>query len=176
MTSLKGTRTEKNILTAFAGESQARNRYTYYASVAKKEGYVQISNFFEETANHEKAHAKRLYKFLEGGEVEITGAFPAGKIGTTAENLKGAEAGERYEYTTMYPEMADIADEEGFPAVAVVMRNIAKAEKMHGTRYLALLANIEANSSGELPALNMMQSALVTPICLSAFPTLFCSV
>jgi len=145
MTSLKGTRTEKNILTAFAGESQARNRYTYYASVAKKEGYVQISNFFEETANHEKAHAKRLYKFLEGGEVEITGAFPAGKIGTTAENLKGAEAGERYEYTTMYPEMADIADEEGFPAVAVVMRNIAKAEKMHGTRYLALLANIEAN-------------------------------
>ena len=145
MNSLKGTRTEKNILTAFAGESQARNRYTYYASQAKKEGYVQISNFFEETANHEKAHAKRLYKFLEGGEVEITGAFPAGKIGTTAENLKGAAGGENHEWTTMYPEFADIADEEGFPTVAAVMRSIAKAEKMHEARYLALLANIEAN-------------------------------
>ncbi len=144
MSSLKGTRTEKNILTAFAGESQARNRYTYYASQAKKEGYVQISNFFEETANHEKEHAKRLYKFLEGGEVEITGAFPAGIIGTTAENLKGAAAGENFEYTTMYPEFAAIAEEEGFPEIAVVMRSIAKAEKMHETRYLALLANIEA--------------------------------
>lgn len=145
MTSLKGTRTEKNILTAFAGESQARNRYTYYAKVAKKEGYVQIANFFEETANHEKEHAKRLYKFLEGGEVEITGAFPAGRIGTTPENLKGAAAGEHYENTTMYPEFAAIADEEGFRDVAAVMRSIAKAEKMHETRYLALLANIEAN-------------------------------
>lgn len=145
MTSLKGTRTEKNILTAFAGESQARNRYTYYAKKAKKEGYVQISNFFEETANHEKAHAKRLYQFLEGGEVEITGAFPAGIIGTTAENLKGAAGGENHEWTTMYPEFADIADEEGFPAVAAAMRSIARAEKMHETRYLALLANIEAN-------------------------------
>ena len=145
MTSLKGTRTEKNILTAFAGESQARNRYTYYASKAKKEGYVQISNFFEETANHEKEHAKRLYKFLEGGEVEITGTFPAGIIGTTAENLKGAAAGENFEYTTMYPEFATIAEKEGFPEIAVVMRSIAKAEKMHETRYLALLANIEAN-------------------------------
>lgn len=145
MKSLKGTRTEKNILTAFAGESQARNRYTYYASKAKKEGYVQMSNFFEETANHEKAHAKRLYQFLEGGEVEITGSFPAGIIGTTAENLKGAAAGENYEWTTMYPEFANIADEEGFPEVAVAMRNIAKAEKMHETRYLSLLANIEAD-------------------------------
>ena len=144
MTSLKGTRTEKNILKAFAGESQARNRYTYYASQAKKEGFVQISNFFEETANHEKAHAKSLYKLLEGGEVEITDSFPAGKIGTTAENLKGAAAGENHEWTTMYPEFADIAEEEGFPAVAVIMRSIAKAEKMHETRYLALLANIEA--------------------------------
>ena len=145
MTSLKGTRTEKNILTAFAGESQARNRYTYYAKQAKKEGFVQISNFFEETANHEMAHAKRLYQFLEGGEVEITGAFPAGKIGTTAENLKGAAGGEKFEYETMYPEFAAIAEEEGFPTVAAVMRSIAKAEKMHETRYLALLANIEAN-------------------------------
>ena len=144
MNSLKGTRTEKNILTAFAGESQARNRYTYYASQAKKEGYVQISNFFEETANHEKAHAKRLYKFLEGGEVEITGSFPAGKIGTTAENLRGAAGGEKFEYETMYPEFAAIAEEEGFPAVAAVMKSIAKAEKMHETRYLALLANIES--------------------------------
>ena len=141
---LKGTRTEKNILKAFAGESQARNRYTYYASQAKKEGYVQISNFFEETANHEKAHAKSLYKLLEGGEVEITDSFPAGKIGTTAENLKGAIAGENHEWTTMYPEFADIAEEEGFPKVAVIMRSIAKAEKMHEARYLALLANIEA--------------------------------
>ena len=144
MTSLKGTRTEKNILTAFAGESQARNRYTYYAKQAKKEGYVQISKFFEETANHEMAHAKRLYQFLEGGEVEITGTFPAGKIGTTAENLKGAAGGEKFEYETMYPEFAAIAEEEGFPEIAVVMRSIAKAEKMHETRYLALLANIES--------------------------------
>ncbi len=144
MTSLKGTRTEKNILKAFAGESQARNRYTYYASQAKKEGYVQISNFFEETANHEKAHAKSLYKLLEGGVVEITDSFPAGKIGTTAENLKGAIAGENHEWTTMYPEFADIAEEEGFPNIAVIMRSIAKAEKMHEARYLALLANIEA--------------------------------
>ena len=145
MTSLKGTRTEKNILTAFAGESQARNRYTYYAKQAKKEGLVQISNFFEETAKHEMAHAKRLYQFLEGGEVEITGSFPAGKIGTTAENLKGAAGGEKFEYETMYPEFAAIAEEEGFPTVAAVMKSIAKAEKMHETRYLALLANIEAN-------------------------------
>ena len=145
MTSLKGTRTEKNLLAAFAGESQARNRYTYYAKQAKKDGYVQIMNFFEETANHEKEHAKRLYKFLEGGEVEITAAFPAGKIGTTGENLKAAAAGENHEWTTMYPEFADIADEEGFPEIAAVMRSIAKAEKMHETRYLAMLANIEAN-------------------------------
>ena len=146
MKSLKGTRTEKNILTAFSGESQARNRYTYFSKQAKKEGFVQISNFFEETANHEKEHAKRLFKFLEGGDVEITGAFPAGKIGTTAENLKSAAAGENHEWTSMYPEYADIADEEGFKEVAVVMRNIAKAEKMHEARYLALLANIEAGT------------------------------
>jgi rubrerythrin len=143
MTSLKGTRTENNIMAAFAGESQARNRYTYFAKQARKEGYVQIANFFEETANHEKEHAKRLFKFLEGGEVEITGAFPAGTIGTTAENLRSAAAGENHEWTTMYPEFAATADEEGFPEIAVVMRSITKAEKMHETRYLALLANIE---------------------------------
>jgi rubrerythrin len=143
MTSLKGTRTENNILKAFAGESQARNRYTLYASQAKKDGYVQISKAFLETADQEKEHAKRLYKFLEGGEVEITAAFPAGVVGTTAENLKGAAAGENHEYTTMYPEFANIADEEGFPEVAAAMRAIAVAEKQHEKRYLGFLANIE---------------------------------
>ncbi len=144
MNSLKGTRTEKNILTAFAGESQARNRYTYFVSQAKKDGFVQISKVFEETANHEKEHAKRLFKFLEGGEVEITGGFPAGKVGTTAENLKAAAGGENHEWTTMYPEFANIADEEGFPEVAAAMRAIAVAEKQHEKRYLGLLANIES--------------------------------
>lgn len=144
MNSLKGTRTEKNILTAFAGESQARNRYTYFVSQAKKDGFVQISKVFEETANHEKEHAKRLFKFLEGGEVEITGGFPAGKVGTTAENLKAAAGGENHEWTTMYPEFANIADEEGFPEVAGAMRAIAVAEKQHEKRYLGLLANIES--------------------------------
>jgi len=144
MTSLKGTRTEKNILTAFAGESQARNRYTFYASQAKKEGFVQISKAFLETADQEKEHAKRLYKFLEGGEVEITAAFPAGVVGTTAENLKGSAAGENHEYTSMYPEFANTADEEGFPEVAAAMRAIAVAEKQHEKRYLGFLANIES--------------------------------
>jgi rubrerythrin len=140
---LKGTRTEKNILTAFAGESQARNRYTFYASKAKKEGYVQISKIFVETADQEKEHAKRLYKFLEGGEAEITATFPTGVIGTTADNLKGAAAGENHEWTSMYPEFANIADDEGFPEVAAAMRAIANAEKQHEKRYLGLLANIE---------------------------------
>ncbi len=144
MNSLKGTRTEKNILTAFAGESQARNRYTYFVSQAKKDGFVQISKVFEETANHEKEHAKRLFKFLEGGEVEITGGFPAGKVGTTAENLKASAGGENHEWTTMYPEFANSADEEGFPEVAAAMRAIAVAEKQHEKRYLGLLANIES--------------------------------
>jgi len=144
MTSLKGTRTEKNILTAFAGESQARNRYTFYASQAKKEGFVQISKAFLETADQEKEHAKRLYKFLEGGEVEITAAFPAGVVGTTAENLKGSAAGENHEYTSMYPEFANTADEEGFPEVAAAMRAIAVAERQHEKRYLGFLANIES--------------------------------
>ncbi len=144
MPALKGTQTEKNILTAFAGESQARNRYTYYASVAKKEGFVQISSIFQETADQEKEHAKRLYKFLEGGVAEIVAAYPAGTIDTTVENLKHAAAGENYEHTTMYPDFAKIAREEGFPQIAAVMEAIAVAEKQHEKRYQALAANIEA--------------------------------
>lgn len=143
MKSLKGTRTEKNLLTAFAGESQARNRYTFFASQAKKEGYEQIAGVFLETAENEKEHAKRLFKFLEGGEVEITGAFPAGVIGDTKENLRSAAAGENYEHTKMYPEFARIAEEEGFPEIAVVLRSIAVAEMFHEKRYLALLKNLE---------------------------------
>ena len=145
MTSLKGSKTEKNILTAFAGESQARNRYTYFASKAKKEGYVQISAIFEETANQEKEHAKRLFKMLEGGEVEITGAFPAGVIGTTLENLKASAGGENYEHTIMYPEFAKTAREEGFEAAAMIFEAIAVAEKQHEKRYNDLVANIEAD-------------------------------
>ena len=140
---LKGSQTEKNLLAAFAGESQARNRYTYFASQARKEGYVQIAAIFEETANQEKEHAKREFKFLEGGEVEITAAFPAGVIGTTLENLKEAAAGEHYETTQMYPEFAEVADKEGFAEIAGVFRSIANAEKRHEDRYRALAANIE---------------------------------
>ena len=143
MASLKGTQTEKNLLTAFSGESQARNRYSYFASKAKKEGYVQISEIFTETANQEKEHAKRLFKFLEGGEVEITGAFPAGVIGTTLENLKDSAAGEHYEQTVMYPEFAKTAREEGFDSLAEVFEAIAVAEKQHEKRYADLAANIE---------------------------------
>lgn len=147
MASLKNTRTEKNVLTAFAGESQARNRYTFFASVAKKEGYEQISALFTETANQEKEHAERLFKFLEGGEVALNSdaAFPAGVIGSTLENLKASAAGENYETNTMYPEFADVADEEGFVEIAAVMRHIAVAELHHENRYLALAANIEKN-------------------------------
>ena len=141
--SLKGTKTERNLLTAFAGESQARNRYTYFASQARKEGYKQISAIFLETADNEKEHAKRLFKFLEGGEVEISAAFPAGVIGDTKENLKAAAAGENYEHTQMYPEFARIAEEEGFEEIASVFRAIAVAEKQHEKRYLGLLKNIE---------------------------------
>lgn len=143
--SVQGTQTEKNILTAFCGESQARNRYTYFSAQAKKEGYVQISAIFEETANQEREHAKRLYKMLEGGEVEITASFPAGTIGTTAENLKQAAAGENYEHTTMYPEFAVIARSEGFPQIAEVFMSIAVAELYHEKRYLELLDNINNN-------------------------------
>lgn len=140
---LKGSRTETNLLTAFAGESQARNRYTYFASTAKKEGYVQISAIFEETANQEKEHAKRLFKFLEGGEFQIAAAFPAGVIGATVDNLKASAAGEDYETTEMYPEFAAIAEEEGFNDVAKVFKSIAVAEERHRDRYLALAANID---------------------------------
>ncbi|MEJ2283947.1 MAG: rubrerythrin family protein [Desulfobacterales bacterium] len=144
MADLKGSQTETNIVAAFAGESQARNRYTYYASKAKKEGFVQISDIFTETANQEKEHAKRLFKLLEGGEVEITGAFPAGTIDSTTDNLKAAAAGENYEHTQMYPAFAKIAEEEGFSDIADIFRAIAVAEKQHEKRYLELAANIDA--------------------------------
>ncbi|KPK35817.1 MAG: rubrerythrin [Phycisphaerae bacterium SG8_4] len=139
---LKGSQTEKNLLTGFAGESQARNRYSYFASQAKKEGYVQIGAIFEETANQEKEHAKREFKFLKGGEVEISAAFPAGTIGSTLENLKAAAAGEHYETTEMYPGFAEVAEKEGFSEIANVFRSIAVAEKRHEERYLALAKNI----------------------------------
>ena len=143
MKSLKGTRTEKNLLTAFAGESQARNRYTYFASQAKKEGYEQIAAIFLETADNEKEHAKRLFKFLEGGEVEFTAAFPAGVIGDTKENLRAAASGENHEHTKMYPEFARTAEEEEFAEIAEVLRSIAVAEEQHEERYLALLENLQ---------------------------------
>lgn len=140
---LKGTRTEKNLLKAFAGESQARNRYTYFASQAKKDGFVQIQSIFEETANQEKEHAKRFFKFLQGGEVEVTASFPAGVIGTTAENLTAAAGGEHHEWDTLYPEFARVAREEGFTEIAAVFEAISVAEKQHERRYLGLLKNIE---------------------------------
>lgn len=141
--SVKGTRTERNILTAFAGESQARNRYTFFASAARKEGFIQIADIFEETANQEKEHAKRLFQLLEGGEVEVQAAFPAGMIGKTADNLRAGAAGEHYEWTEMYPGFACAAREEGFPAVARVFEAVAVAEKQHERRYLGLLSNVE---------------------------------
>ncbi len=143
MKSLKGTQTEKNLMHSFAGESQARMRYTYFASVAKKEGYEQISAIFTETAEQEKEHAKRMFKFLEGGDVEITAAFPAGMIKTTVENLDAAASGEEHEYGDMYPGFANIADEEGFPEVAQMYRAISVAEKFHGDRFRALQKNIQ---------------------------------
>jgi rubrerythrin len=143
---LKGSRTERNLLTAFAGESQARNRYTYFASQAKKDGFVQIQAIFDETAKQEKEHAKRLFKFLQGGEVKIEAAFPAGVIGTTAENLKGAAGGEHYEWEEMYPSFAATAREEGFDEIAKIFEAIAVAEKEHEKRYLGLLANVEAGT------------------------------
>ena len=145
--SIKGTKTEKNLMTSFAGESQARMRYTYFASVAKKEGYEQVAAIFQETADQEKEHAKRMFKWLEGGMVEINACFPAGVIGTTVENLKAAAAGENEEWTADYPRFADIADAEGFPAIAVMYRNIAVAEKGHEERYLALMKNIEKGTA-----------------------------
>jgi rubrerythrin len=144
--SIKGTRTEKNLLCTFAGESQARMRYTYFAGAAKKEGYEQIAAIFTETADQEKEHAKRMFKFLEGGMLEFTGTFPAGVIGTTLENLKAAAAGEHEEWAIDYPKFADIAAEEGFPAIAAMYRQIAIAEKGHEERYRAFLKNIEENT------------------------------
>ena len=143
---LSGTQTEKNILTAFAGESQARNRYSYFASKAKKEGFVQISDIFIETADQEREHAKRLFKLLEGGETEIQAAFPAGVIAGTAENLKGSAAGEHFEWEDMYPSFAKVAREEGLDDIAKIFESIAVAEKQHEKRYLALLANVENGS------------------------------
>ena len=145
MKSVKGTQTEKNLLTAFAGESQARNRYTYFASAAKKEGYEQISQIFTETANQEKEHAKRFFKFLEGGETMVSAEFPAGVIGSTLENLKAAADGEQYEYSDMYPGFAKVAREEGFEAIAKVFDMVSVAEKQHEKRYRDLAANIENN-------------------------------
>lgn len=141
--SIKGTRTEKNLLTSFAGESQARMRYTYFASVAKKEGYEQIAAIFQETADQEKEHAKKMFKWLEGGMVEITASYPAGIISKTAENLRAAAAGEHEEWSADYPMFAQIADEEGFPDIATMYRMISVAEKGHEERYRALLKNIE---------------------------------
>ena len=141
--SIKGSQTEKNLLKAFAGESQARNRYEFFAKVAKSEGYEQISGIFQKTANQEKQHAKKFFKFLEGGDLEITAMYPAGKIGTTAENLKAAAGGENEEWTVLYPEFSRIAKEEGFNDVAAAFRLIAKVEAEHEKRYLKLLKNIE---------------------------------
>ncbi len=144
--SLKGTQTEKNLLTAFVGESQARNRYTYFAGAAKKEGLVQIADIFEETANQEKEHAKRFFKFLEGGDVQITETFPAGKIRSTLENLRAAAAGEEHEWTEMYPGFAKVAREEGFNQVAAAFDAISIAEKQHAKRYRELADNLEAGT------------------------------
>lgn len=155
MASIKGTKTEKNLLKAFAGESQARSRYTYFASVAKKEGYEQIASIFEETALNEQEHAKRFFKFLEGGAVEITAMYPAGIISTTVENLKAAAAGENEEWTELYPEFAKVAKEEGFPLVATAFEMIAKVEKAHENRYSLLAKNIE---KGEVFKKNQKQN------------------
>ncbi|MFA6570141.1 MAG: rubrerythrin family protein [Bacteroidota bacterium] len=141
--SLKGTKTEQNLLKAFAGESQARNRYEFFMKVAKNEGYEQISAIFQLTSNQEKQHAKRFFKFLEGGGLEITATYPAGKIGTTAENLKAAAMGENEEWTELYPKFAEIAKEEGFAEVSAAFKLIAKVEAEHEKRYLKLLKNIE---------------------------------
>jgi len=142
--SLRGTRTEQNLLLAFAGESQARNRYTYFASAAKKEGLIQISAIFEETADQEKEHAKRFFRFLEGGEVRIEASFPAGRIGTTLENLRAAAAGEEHEWRELYPAFAQVARDEGFAPIAEVFEAVSVAEKQHGKRYQDLAGNLEA--------------------------------
>ena len=143
MASVKGTQTEKNLLASFAGESQARNRYTMFAKQAKKEGYEQIAGIFMETAENELEHAKRFFRFLEGGDLEITAAYPAGKVGTTAENLEAAAAGENMEWTVLYKEAGDTAEREGLPEAAMQFRTVAKVEEQHELRYRKLLANIK---------------------------------
>mgnify|MGYP000021004406 FL=1 len=144
--SVKGTKTEQNLLKSFAGESQARTRYTFFASKAKKEGFEQIAGVFAETADQEKEHAERFFKFLEGGMLEITASYPAGKIGTTMENLIEAAAGENEEWSELYPTFAKVAEEEGFPVIAAVFRNIATVEEQHEIRYRKLLAHVEAGN------------------------------
>ena len=141
--SIKGTQTEQNLLKAFAGESQARNRYVYFAKIAKQEGFIQIASIFEQTALQEQSHAKKFFRFLEGGEVEIIAKYPAGKIGTTADNLRAAANGEQEEWEQLYPMFAEIADKEGFHKVAIAFRMIAKVEAEHEKRYRKLLANVE---------------------------------
>ena len=143
MASLKGSRTEKNLLKSFAGESQARNRYTFFASAARKEGYIQIQRIFEETAANEKEHAEVFFKYLEGGDLEITAAYPAGKIGTTEENLLAAAEGELLEWGTLYPDFANVAKEEGFLDVAESFEEIAEVEEEHEKRYRKLLENVK---------------------------------
>jgi len=143
MAELKGSKTETNILTAFAGESQARNRYSFASKAAKKEGFVQIAAIFERTAEQERAHAKTLFKLLEGGDVQVSASFPAGIIGTTMENLEAAAAGEEHEYMEMYPEFAEVAKEEGFPVIAAIFTAIAKAEKQHAKQYRDFIANLK---------------------------------
>ena len=147
---LKGSRSERNVLMAFAGESQARNRYTFFSSQARNDGYIQIASIFEETANQEKEHAKRFFKFLQGGEVKIECAFPAGIVGTTAENLLAAAGGEHEEWSVLYPGFAAVAREEGFQSIAVAFERISVAERQHERRYLGLLENLRtaASSSG----------------------------
>lgn len=142
----KGSRTETNLLTAFAGESQARNRYTFFAGQARKDGLIQIADVFEETAHQEKEHAHRLFKFLQGGEVEVRAAFPAGVVGTTLQNLQAAAGGEQHEWTSMYPDFARIAREEGFDAIATVFTALAVAERQHEKRFAGLAANVEHNT------------------------------
>jgi rubrerythrin len=146
LASLKGTRTEKNLLASFTGESQARNRYTYFASKARKEGFVQIADIFEETANQEKEHAKRFFNLLEGGEIEVTGTFPAGPVGATLDNLREAAAGEHHECTEMYPGFAQIARQEGFEAIAMIWDAVSVSEQQHEKRYRDLAANIAAGT------------------------------
>ncbi len=143
MAQLKGSQTEKNLLTAFAGESQARNRYTYFASQARKEGYIQISNIFTETADNEKEHAKVFFKYLEGGDVEITAAYPAGVIGDTLANLKAAASGEHLEWSVLYKDFARVAAEEGFSEMASSFEEIARVEMFHEARYRSLIKNME---------------------------------